>query len=103
MVFGYMLMEDVKMMDGCYVVENFDQYIIFGVKDVFDMKLIVIEELMEGDFYGLCGVGEIGMIVIILVIVKVVYDVVGCWINKLLILREEFFNVIDRKGMKEWM
>lgn len=100
MVFGYILMEEVKMMDGCYVVENFDYYLIFGIKDVFDMKLIVIEDLMKGDVYGLCGVGEIGIIVIILVIVKVVYDVVGCWINKLLILREELFEVIDRKGLK---
>lgn len=73
-----------------------------GVKDVPDMKVIAIEELMKGDAYGPRGVGEIGTIAITPAIVKAVHDAVGCWINKPPISREEPLEAIDRKGLKQW-
>ncbi|WP_426983311.1 xanthine dehydrogenase subunit D [Bacillus cabrialesii] len=102
MALGYTLMEEAKMTDGRYAAENLDQYIIPGVKDVPDMKLTAIEELMEGDSHGPRGVGEIGTIAITPAIVKAVHDAVGCWINKLPISREELLEAIDRKGLKQW-
>ncbi|MEC2184264.1 xanthine dehydrogenase subunit D [Bacillus spizizenii] len=102
MALGYTLMEEAKMTDGRYAAENLDQYIIPGVKDVPEMKLTALEELMEGDSHGPRGVGEIGTIAITPAIVKAVHDAVGCWINKLPISREELLDEIDRKGMKQW-
>ncbi|RPJ99258.1 Xanthine dehydrogenase, molybdenum binding subunit [Bacillus subtilis] len=102
MALGYTLMEEAKMTDSRYAAENLDQYVIPGVKDVPDMKLTAIEELLEGDFYGPRGVGEIGTIAITPAIVKAVHDAVGCWINKLPISREELLEAIDRKGLKQW-
>ncbi|KAF1678295.1 MULTISPECIES: xanthine dehydrogenase subunit D [Bacillus] len=102
MALGYTLMEEAKMTDGRYVAENLDQYIIPGVKDVPDMKLTAIEELLEGDSYGPRGVGEIGTIAITPAIVKAVHHAVGCWINKLPISKEELLEAIDRKGLKQW-
>lgn len=102
MALGYTLMEEAKMTDGRYAAENLDHYLIPGVKDVPNMKVIAIEELMKGDAYGPRGVGEIGTIAITPAIVKAVHDAVGCWINKLPISREELLEAIDRKGLKQW-
>ncbi|TYS07990.1 xanthine dehydrogenase subunit D [Bacillus subtilis] len=102
MALGYTLMEEAEMTDCRYAAENLDQYIIPGVKDVPDMKVTAIEELMEGDSHGPRGVGEIGTIALTPAIVKAVHDAVGCWINKLPISREELLDAIDRKGMKQW-
>ncbi|MED1809032.1 xanthine dehydrogenase subunit D [Bacillus subtilis] len=102
MALGYTLMEEAKMTDGRYFAENLDHYLIPGVKDVPNMKVIAIEDLMKGDVYGPRGVGEIGTIAITPAIVKAVHDAVGCWINKLPISREELLEAIDRKGLKQW-
>ncbi|MDI6591309.1 hypothetical protein, partial [Bacillus subtilis] len=59
------------------------------IKDVRDMKVIAIEDIMKGDVYGPRGVGEFGTIAITPAIVMAVHDAVGCWINQLPISREE--------------
>ena len=104
MSLGYTLTEEAKMIDGKYVTENFDSYLIPNIVDVpFKTNVYAIEELVEGDVYGPRGVGEIGTIAIIPAIVKAVHDATGCWIKKLPISAEDLLAEMEQRGILAWV
>lgn len=104
MSLGYTLMEEAKMIDSQYVTKNFDTYLIPGISDIpFATNVFAIEDLYEGDIYGPRGVGEIGTISITPAIVSAVHDALGYWIKKLPISSEEILEMVELRGMVEWM
>lgn len=103
MSLGYTLLEEAKMLEGNYVTENFDTYLMPNIVDVpFQTSVYAIEELEEGDTYGPRGVGEIGTIAIIPAIASAVYDATGCWINQLPISSEVLLKKMEERRMIPW-
>ncbi|MBD3107416.1 xanthine dehydrogenase subunit D [Bacillus sp. AGMB 02131] len=104
MSLGYTLMEEAKMIDGKYAVRNFDSYLIPTIADTpFETNVFAIEELYEDDQFGPRGVGEIGTISITPAIVSAIHNAIGYWVQKLPVSSEEILQVVERKGMIEWM
>jgi xanthine dehydrogenase D subunit len=104
MSLGYVLTEDVKMIEGKYATENFDSYLMPNIVDVpFQTNVVAIEQLSHEDPYGPRGVGEIGTIAIIPAIVKAIHDATGCWIKKLPVSPEELLDSMEQKGVLEWV
>jgi nicotinate dehydrogenase large molybdopterin subunit len=93
MALGYTLLEEAKMIDGRYVTENFDTYLIPGIQDIpANMHVRAIEELWNGDSYGPRGVGEIGTIALAPAIARAIYDATGHWVTQLPVSREEILK-----------
>lgn len=53
------------------------------VFDLFMIDIVIVEVLNPGYFYGVCGVGEIGIVLFLVVVVNVVFNVVGVWLKEL--------------------
>lgn len=97
MALGYTLLEEAQMMEGRYVTENFDSYLIPGIQDIpSNMHVRAIEDLWEGDSYGPRGVGEIGTVALAPAIVSAIYDATGHWVTKLPVAREEILQIRER-------
>ena len=104
MSLGYTLIEEAKMVEGKYVTENLDSYLMPNFVDMpFATNVYAIEELVEGDPYGPRGVGEIGTIAIIPAIVKAIHDATGYWVKKLPVSPEELLEHMEHKGAFEWV
>ncbi|MGN1387679.1 MAG: xanthine dehydrogenase subunit D [Bacillus sp. (in: firmicutes)] len=104
MSLGYTLMEEAKMVDGQYAIRNFDSYLIPTIADTpFKTDVFAIEELYDGDQFGPRGVGEIGTISITPAIVSAIHDAIGYWVQRLPVSSEEILQVVERKGLLEWM
>lgn len=104
MALGYTLSEEAAMIEGRYLTENLDTYLIPGVQDVpLNINIHAIEDLYDGDIYGPRGVGEIGTVAVAPAIAKAVHDAVGHWTNRLPISSEELLDAIDSKGEKAWI
>ena len=104
MSLGYALMENVKMVNGKYMTENLDTYLMPSIADVpFDMNVQAIEELYEADEYGPRGVGEIGLICLAPAIANAVHDAIGHHVNRLPISPEEILKAIEKRGLLEWI
>ncbi|WP_338448538.1 xanthine dehydrogenase subunit D [Niallia oryzisoli] len=100
MALGYSLLEEARMIQGRYVTENLDTYMIPGIQDIpTNMHLKAIEELWEGDSYGPRGVGEIGTIALAPAIARAIYNATGHWVTKLPVAREE---LLQTRRMIEW-
>lgn len=93
MALGYTLLEEARMIQGKYVTENFDTYMIPGIGDIpTNMHVKAMEELWEGDSYGPRGVGEIGTVALAPAIARAIYNATGHWITKLPVSREEILQ-----------
>ena len=93
MALGYTLLEEARMIQGKYVTENFDTYMIPGIGDIpTNMHVKAMEELWEGDSYGPRGVGEIGTVALAPAIARAIYNAIGHWITKLPVSREEILQ-----------
>ena len=93
MALGYTLLEEAQMIQGRYVTENFDTYMIPGIGDIpTNMHVKAMEELWEGDSYGPRGVGEIGTVALAPAIARAIYNATGHWVTKLPVSREEILQ-----------
>ena len=102
MALGYTLMEDVVMTEGQYATENFDSYLIPGMKDVpFHLGVEAIETLPNGDEYGPRGVGEIGTVAVAPAIANAIYDAIGLRVCCLPVKPETVLQWIQRGVLYE--
>ncbi|MDZ5784167.1 xanthine dehydrogenase subunit D [Marinococcus luteus] len=103
MALGYTLMEDAVMNGGHYQTENFDTYLMPGVKDLPDNVTVKPrEEVMEGDIHGPRGVGEIGTIAVAPAIAEAIYQAIGARPEKLPVSREWVLQQIQQRGLLPW-
>ncbi|SDW41388.1 xanthine dehydrogenase, molybdenum binding subunit apoprotein [Marinococcus luteus] len=103
MALGYTLMEDAVMQEGRYQTENFDTYLMPGVKDLPDNVTVKPrEEVMEGDIHGPRGVGEIGTIAVAPAIAEAIYQAIGARPEKLPVSREWVLQQIQQRGLLPW-
>ncbi|WP_409304148.1 xanthine dehydrogenase subunit D [Peribacillus sp. SCS-155] len=104
MALGYTLMEEARMEQGMYMIDNFDTYLIPTICDVPPiMHTEAIETLTEGDSYGPRGVGEIGTVGVAPAISRAVYNATGYWTNQLPISPERLLNHVQLGEVKAWI
>ena len=104
MALGYTLMEEAKMNNGIYLTDNFDSYLIPTICDVpFQMKVKAVEKFAKGYSIGPSGVGEIGTVAVAPAIVRAIYDVTGCWVNKLPVSPDFLLEASNLGGTKTWI
>ncbi|MRH44344.1 xanthine dehydrogenase subunit D [Aquibacillus halophilus] len=103
MALGYTLMEEALMVEGKYITENLDAYLIPSISDVpFAMMTEAIESLHDGDPYGPRGVGEIGTVAVAPAIAKAIHDAIGYWVSRLPVSSEEILQAASHRRMKQW-
>lgn len=103
MALGYTLMEDAKMINGQYITENLDTYLIPSIRDVPPhLEVEPIEELPEEDCFGPRGVGEIGTVAVAPAIAKAIHDATGLWVTKLPVSPETVLKALDQRSERRW-
>jgi len=99
MALGYTLLEEAQMVQGKYVTENLDTYLIPGIQDIPEnMHVHAIEELWEEDAHGPRGVGEIGTVALAPAIARAIYNATGQWVTKLPVPREHLLQTWEMMG-----
>lgn len=100
MALGYTLMEEVVMTKGQYSTENFDTYLIPGIKDIpFELEMEAIETLPEDDHYGPRGVGEIGTVAVAPAVARAVYNAIGMRVRSLPIHPEDVLREQEERSV----
>ena len=59
---GYVLYEEIKTKDGKIITDNFNNYIIPGIKDIPKINIDIVEEEFEEGPFGAKGIGEPSLI-----------------------------------------
>ncbi len=55
---GYAIYEEIKQKDGKIITDNFNNYIIPGIKDIPKINIDIVEEAFEEGPFGAKGIGE---------------------------------------------
>ncbi len=55
---GYALYEEIKQRDGKIITDNFNNYVIPGIKDIPKINIDIVEEEFEEGPFGAKGIGE---------------------------------------------
>jgi CO/xanthine dehydrogenase Mo-binding subunit len=55
---GYAIYEEIKQKDGKIITDNFNNYIIPGIKDIPKINIDIVEEAFEDGPFGAKGIGE---------------------------------------------
>ncbi len=55
---GYALYEEIKQKDGKIITDNFNNYVIPGIKDIPKINIDIVEEAFEDGPFGAKGIGE---------------------------------------------
>ena len=93
---GFALMEDAVMLNGRYMTENLDSYLIPTILDIPKVtNVIAIEDLASGDTYGPRGVGEIGTVAVAPAIISAIHDATNLWVTKLPIQSSEILKAVE--------
>jgi CO/xanthine dehydrogenase Mo-binding subunit len=90
---GFALTEDVPMLEGQYVNQNLDTYLIPTISDIHrNLEIEAIDDLPEGDPYGPRGIGEVASVSLAPAITSAIYQATGKRINQLPVSREQILE-----------
>jgi xanthine dehydrogenase molybdenum-binding subunit len=94
---GYGLTEEIKVVEGRVVNDNFRDYKILTAKDKIDIEPVIIEPDDEDGPFGAKGVGEPGLVPTAPAIANALYDAIGVRIRDLPITPEKVLAAIRQR------
>jgi CO/xanthine dehydrogenase Mo-binding subunit len=80
---GYATIEEIQLVDGRYVNDRLQTYLIPTALDAPRIETILVETGFPGAPHGAKGVGELPMDVGAPAVVAAIHDAVGVWIHEL--------------------
>jgi CO/xanthine dehydrogenase Mo-binding subunit len=101
MALGYVLMEDLNLVEGQIRNLNFSRYLIPTAPDMVDVEKIIIEDPHSTGPFGAKGIGEPVMIPVGPAILNAIYDAIGVRITELPATPERIIEALQRKESEE--
>jgi len=99
---GWALMEDLQFENGEILNPNFHDYKMLTIKDIPDIKPLLIEPVDPDGPFGAKGIGECAMVATAPAIVNAIYQAVGIRIKDLPATPEKIFMALkEKEGKKE--